>query len=130
MVGANPRITSNQVRSIVPNTSQRLHGTIITARPTKAASLPLLAAAVGLDQPIWVVPGTAARGSDRVRVLAAAQAGAPAPAAAALPASAFATLGADEPGATRRSRNATAVEPEAPAVAGGVAVHVGAGLPD
>lgn len=129
MVGANPRITSNQVRSIVPNTSQRLLGTIITARPTKVASLPLLAAAVGLDQPIWVVPGSAARGSDRVRVLATAPAGAPAPAAAALPASAFAALGADEPGAARRSRGATAVDPEAPAVAGGVAVHVGVGLP-
>jgi len=127
MVGANPRITSNQVRSIVTNTAHRLLGTIITARPTKAASLPLLAATAGLDQPIWVVPGSGIRTADRVRTVAMAPTAGPA--AAALPVSAFAALGAEEPSTGRRSRNATAVDPEAPAVAGGVAVHVSAGLP-
>lgn len=103
MVGANPRITSNQVRSIVTSTAERLTGQIITARVNRPASLPLLAVASGLDQPIWVVPGSAV-GGDSSRPAAPRLPGAVLPAT--LPAATFAAMGTDELTTARRQRYA------------------------
>ncbi len=119
MVGANPRINSAQVRSIVTNTAERLTGQIITSRPSRAASLPLLAAAAGLDQPIWVVPGAVADG-EPARPLAQRLSGTVAPAT--LPAATFAAMGSDDLTAARRQRltGAGAASRSVAAPAGGV----------
>jgi subtilisin family serine protease len=117
MVGANPRVTSNQVRSIVTSTSQRLTGAIITARPSRAASLPLLAAAPGIDQPMWVVPGSPVAAAEPTRPVVAPLA--PTGAATISPA-AFAAVGGDDLSLARRLRpGSTAATVERPTVADG-----------
>jgi hypothetical protein len=79
----------------------------------------LLAAAAGLDQPIWVVPGAVADG-EPARPLAQRLSGTVAPAT--LPAATFAAMGSDDLTAARRQRltGAGAASRSVAAPAGGV----------
>lgn len=118
MVGANPRITPSQVRSIVTGTAQRLTGQIITARPSQAAAPPFLSTMVtGLDKPLWVVPGSPIPTVQTSRSLARS-----ATASAAVPSTAFASMAGDDLSSARRARATvtTAVAPAASVDAGGV----------